>query len=424
MPEIIPPPLTPDNAVPLICCDAAVILLAGIGFMLLAPGAGRSWSGFYYLTPFLCGAVAALILAHPEILPGLWGLRFGVFFIGLATATGWQAIRLVAGQPVHYILHVVLCLIMLAFSSLAGSTGLLQRVNHALWLILIAGFHFAAARDVRKAGSTATPASIFLFRLLIFYGFVIILCMVLSPWLPQPLGSAPTALWAIVTYNALAVTKVFGVIFLLIALSREQISARHRSLAMQDTLTMIGNRRAMDEWISQHASDRDAFAVLLADIDHFKAVNDTYGHAAGDAVLMALASAGRRLTGSQDVFFRIGGEEFVIILRNRTEQEIIGFAETFRDIFREHSHKADSRIFTVTLSIGICSGFLSRFSDVFARADKALYAAKRSGRNRVVLYSDDQARTSDEAAVPSGDFALTPEKTISVDHQTSASLNG
>lgn len=150
--------------------------------------------------------------------------------------------------------------------------------------------------------------------------------------------------------------------------------------AHRDALTGLYNRRAGEELL-QSAVHEQVIFLLMLDIDHFKSVNDTFGHAAGDVVLRATASVAQTSLREQDVAIRWGGEEFICLVRAETLQEAERAANRIRTRVADLVQRPDGT--PVTMSIGVCR--LVADPDVsFAAADDALYEAKRSGRNRVI----------------------------------------
>jgi diguanylate cyclase (GGDEF)-like protein/PAS domain S-box-containing protein len=164
-----------------------------------------------------------------------------------------------------------------------------------------------------------------------------------------------------------------------------------RRLATTDALTGLSNRRHFIERLTQEFARYERYAhpaaVLMLDIDFFKSVNDSYGHAAGDALLRRFAAVCQRVVRRTDVVGRLGGEEFAVMLLDRTDAEALEQAERIREAvaaLRLDDIDPDLR---VTVSIGV-SSFESAGGSVdaaLARADRALYQAKENGRNRVVV---------------------------------------
>lgn len=182
----------------------------------------------------------------------------------------------------------------------------------------------------------------------------------------------------------------------LLRLQNELVNARERlrDLAMRDSLTGVWNRRSILDILERERSrarrENMPVGVLLLDLDHFKAVNDTYGHTAGDVVLQ---EAARRLTGSvrpYDGVGRYGGEEFLVVLPGCDTAAILNRANAMRTGIANEPVNADGAQIRVTASFG-CTVFRPAdevpLGDVIRAADEALYDAKHQGRNMVCFRS-------------------------------------
>ena len=175
---------------------------------------------------------------------------------------------------------------------------------------------------------------------------------------------------------------------------------RAREAALADELTGLANRRGFDIALSACLAAEDPHAegtcLLLADIDHFKRVNDTYGHLVGDKVLRAVAQILKASVKGKDTAARFGGEEFVVLLPDTNIRGAQALAEKLRmTIERSRIRRSDNQqeIAQITVSFGIasyCAG--ESASDFVSRVDRALYVSKRQGRNRVTLASERQTR--------------------------------
>lgn len=161
-------------------------------------------------------------------------------------------------------------------------------------------------------------------------------------------------------------------------------------LAQRDSLTGLPNRRAYDDVfadvLARHQRFSEPAALLAIDIDHFKQVNDTYGHAAGDEVLRTVSRVMSRSVRPFDTVFRVGGEEFNVLLTKSTPDQALETAERLRQAIAETPVKIGDRTITVTVSAGLVA--FSRGQDQITlseAADSALYQAKASGRNRVMV---------------------------------------
>lgn len=177
---------------------------------------------------------------------------------------------------------------------------------------------------------------------------------------------------------------------------RKMAEEAARDLARMDGLTGLYNRREMErilqEEVARHHRYKGSLSLILVDIDHFKAVNDTHGHAAGDEVLKFVAHMLQSSIRAVDYIARYGGEEIAIILPETSAQDALVLAERLREGIAAHPFVVqrgfdDATIIPVTVSIGLASlpAEITTPSSLFEEADKALYSAKRTGRNKAIL---------------------------------------
>ena len=164
-------------------------------------------------------------------------------------------------------------------------------------------------------------------------------------------------------------------------------------LAQKDPLTGICNRAALDEMLQRelsHAHRQDSScALVILDIDHFKAVNDKYGHIVGDCALKAVANMVAKCKRDGDLLFRYGGEEFVVLMRDTGHEGAGLLAERIRRYIEAQPCSCSGVDLNIRVSIGV--GVLQKNDSpvsLFARADQALYNAKRHGRNQVIVADD------------------------------------
>ena len=163
-----------------------------------------------------------------------------------------------------------------------------------------------------------------------------------------------------------------------------------KTAAMSDALTGLANRRAADEVLDRVVGSGERSLVVLIDIDHFKRINDTHGHAAGDRVLADVARAIKSCTRAGDLAARYGGEEFLVIVPGAALDVAESIGERYRRAVRriELSYPSgEPQPLTVSVGIAGCPGGTPTHRAALLRAaDKALYDAKQSGRDRVVVY--------------------------------------
>ncbi len=155
--------------------------------------------------------------------------------------------------------------------------------------------------------------------------------------------------------------------------------------ADRDHLTGVLNRAAFYRRASAYSGDAVA-SVLLADIDHFKAINDLHGHAAGDEALRLVATTLQAALRSDDLLGRVGGEEFAILLAGMPQPLAMAIADRARGAIAALSMRAaDGSLISLSISVGVTSYAAgSPLDAALARADAAMYCAKRDGRNRVM----------------------------------------
>ena len=161
------------------------------------------------------------------------------------------------------------------------------------------------------------------------------------------------------------------------------------ALARRDDLTGLNNRRAFysdgEKLLNQAKRYVHPFSLIMLDVDHFKKINDTYGHAAGDDVLVSLANTLKAQVREVDIIGRLGGEEFAIILPETTLTDASAMAERLRVGLENIKVRSEKGSISITASFGIAiySQEYTSLEDIINKADEALYQAKRNGRNRV-----------------------------------------
>jgi diguanylate cyclase (GGDEF)-like protein len=176
----------------------------------------------------------------------------------------------------------------------------------------------------------------------------------------------------------------------LVLMTNERADERNRLLAMQDELTGLSNRRFIMEalalLLAQARRSGKPVSILMLDVDHFKSINDTYGHLTGDRVLRHLAAGLRNRLREQDMAGRWGGEEFLVVLPDTDAAGAVALADHLRAYVESAGWSTpDGRSISLTVSIGVhtCDSAPEVLDTVISAADEALYRAKQAGRNRV-----------------------------------------
>ena len=170
---------------------------------------------------------------------------------------------------------------------------------------------------------------------------------------------------------------------------RKTFQQRLRDLSYQDPLTMVANRRFFLERLSEDLAgymlEKTSISVMILDVDHFKRINDTWGHLAGDHVLKELVLIAKEILHKGMVIARFGGDEFITSIVGMQIEQTVELAEQLRLKVQKHRFVYEGTWIPVTVSIGVSNitAFDTDISSIISRADKALYQAKETGRNRV-----------------------------------------
>lgn len=340
------------------------------------------------------GFSGTILHAMRPVIPFWLSAVVGIGFAPLALGLFWQAIvvfeggkpsylRATAGSGLWLLLHLVpafqdtqifrtaaLCLILGTYSLLGGRELWRGRIREPLpSRRLAAGVHCA--------------------RGLVWYA-VLAGSLLFDPAFDGGTSYAP---WFVVASLLQTLLVILSIVTLLIlALERDEKASR--LVAERDPLTNLRNRRSfVAEAESLLKQENRHAALLLFDIDHFKRINDTHGHAAGDKVLRSFASTLEARMQSNWRFARIGGEEFACLIPDIESSEAIDIAETMRRAIEGLHTTIDGRFVPISVSIGVSATdqVVAGLDPLLGSADVALYRAKAEGRNTVRAYSAGQS---------------------------------
>lgn len=215
-------------------------------------------------------------------------------------------------------------------------------------------------------------------------------------------GSGMFPLFALLT-----LLYVVGTAFIVVVMAKEHSALIHKTAAMTDHLTGMFNRRgfqeAAEKLIETQRKLGQPVTVMMFDLDHFKSINDRFGHEVGDEALQAFASTASSSMRIHDIVGRMGGEEFAAILPGGTDTASL-VAERVRSNFEIRGVEIAGHFMNATVSIGIAesSADVANVATLLARADRALYAAKASGRNRVCTEREARTAPVEAPLVPQG----------------------
>ncbi|QFR31956.1 diguanylate cyclase [Ancylobacter sp. TS-1] len=339
---------------------------------LLACSAGGAVSGLGLL-------IYGFYVAHPVPLAGV--VAFAIIIAGLSLLVGAGYRFRTDRSPRPLVIRLTLASWVLALPALAaGYTGLgFVPINLAVGalLLLTAGQYWQARREAPYA--IASLCGLYTAMALSFLA-----CAVELLKSGQPvLDSAPQG-WAENLSLLVMIACIPGVGAVTLTLNQARIARHHRLEAMTDALTGLLNRRALFEAAASLAL-AEGTAVIVFDLDRFKAINDQHGHATGDRVIILFARAMTHHAPQPAITARLGGEEFAVLLPAASAKEALGAAERIRHRFRELTAELEIAGLEASVSAGIAFMNGAGFEQVLNDADKALYAAKNAGRDSVVI---------------------------------------
>ncbi|MEA2935958.1 MAG: hypothetical protein QOD74_2604 [Variibacter sp.] len=265
--------------------------------------------------------------------------------------------------------------------------------------LIIAGFSWGAAFEFwrgRTEGLVSRwPAIVLLFS----HGVLFLLRTPMTAALRHTAdedGALASAWLTVLSPEALLFT--IAIAFVLLAMAKERTELRHKTAALVDPLTGLANRRSFLEDAEQLARRQvnkgRPIAVFLIDLDHFKSINDRFGHALGDSVLNIFGSVATSNLRATDLVGRIGGEEFAVLLADATRDNAFIVAERIRSAFESAAASVGGVSVGATVSIGVAiiQEPTQDLHLLLGQADRALYRAKSRGRNRIELAADGAAR--------------------------------
>ena len=320
-------------------------------------------------------------------------------------ALTWSGARVFDGrtaEPVWCLVGLTIWLLACRLPQFAASMELRAMVGGAIvtTYVWFAAYEFWRGRN--EALVSRWPAIFLLFA----HGSLFLLRTPLGAMLKLAPGTdlGLSAWLELLSLEALLFT--ISIAFILLAMAKERTEYHHRTASITDALTGIANRRG---FLEQSASskrwvmDLRPTAVMLVDIDHFKQINDRFGHAVGDRVLNLFADTAQAHVGSSGLVGRWGGDEFAVVLYDVTRLDAVALAERMRAAFEKAAASIGSNPIGGTASIGVvfsAAGPLD-LPALLVQADQVLYRAKEAGRNRVEVASVDlRTIASDGTAVP------------------------
>lgn len=264
-------------------------------------------------------------------------------------------------------------------------------VSAVVYLTITAAYYAGCAVLLYRGRKADEPARGPVLALVVMNALAILIAAAeLAGFRVAPQFAPAGALWVI---YVMTVAFTIGTAVFFVAMTKERTLAATEAMARTDALTGLDNRYALSitavDALTKASADGVPLGVALFDLDHFKAVNDTYGHRTGDAVLRRFAQSARSCIRGGDLLGRVGGEEFAAIVPGMDSHAALAFAERVRKAFADESAWVDGKAVGATVSSGVAiiepSEVANGLDELLARADTALYVAKASGRDCVSL---------------------------------------
>ncbi|CAN7421720.1 GGDEF domain-containing protein [Acidovorax sp. LjRoot129] len=340
---------------------------------------------------FLGGAVLCATLLFRAHLPEVASVVLTQTANALAAYLCWQGSRAYMGRPpsphgyAAAVLAAVLC-IAVYFTLVQPHAG----ARFALAGCVAATCFLLTARTVARGGFRNMPARYLFAGMVGVHGvFVLVRPLLFRLAAPSDAGLLVQISQFVLLEATVALVMIaFGTLMLI----NEFITTELRHLAEVDPLTSVFNRRAflalLDKGLATAQHSQAALPVLVMDLDHFKKINDTWGHRSGDDALRHFVMLAQRCLRKEDVMGRLGGEEFAIFLPSTDRQGAGAVAERLRALVETQPPAIDGGSTPLTVSIGIAlSASNDSAQSVLQRADEAMYVAKKLGRNRVEFVS-------------------------------------
>ncbi|HTM77226.1 MAG TPA: diguanylate cyclase [Devosia sp.] len=374
----------------LVIASGAVICVLGILFLYMWRQDKRApWFAWFAMT-YVFGAIASALFAPRGNIPNLASMGLGTAVLLLCFGCLWMGCRVFELRKVVWWPLLAAPALWLGSFVIPEFTGMLG-MRVVIASLLAAAFFLLGASELWRGRAEALPSRNtmigFLLSASVFFAFRISVVGLL----PFPLGGLSIHPVAMAVFNFFIFVHALFMTVLMIALTKERRESEQRALAESDALTGLPNRRAFgsdaERLLRKQKHGHAPLALLILDLDHFKSINDRFGHDAGDRVLVEFATVLNQSLRESDFRFRIGGEEFCCLLPGLTLREAQAVAERICEAFQATSVDVLGGSVRGTVSIGISSSDICGYvlEDLLNEADAATYEAKATGRNRAVL---------------------------------------
>lgn len=387
----------------ILIAGTAVLVLQGLAFVLFWLLDRKSIWLLMWGSPFILAGVAILFYTRPGWSNDFASIAYGNALRMIALLSLWQGIRVFQGRRVQIwpglavgLGWIALCLYQPFLESLLARVVVVS--------LVMSGTCFLAVHELWRERADPLPSRRPLMIVFSSFGILLLVRSFSAASMPFPFGiTGFDGRWlAAFMFLVFAHASFAGLLFF--SLTRERREAEQRNFALSDPLTGLLNRRAFGDFADRMARRRTAarheLALLVLDLDHFKQINDRYGHEVGDRMLKAFADTAEACVRPTDQLFRMGGEEFCFVLPETSLNDAVAIAERIRKAFESIDVETTVGLASATVSIGIAaSQFAVELDVLLAAADAAVYEAKARGRNRVVVAEPGTLRGAGQSSV-------------------------
>lgn len=339
-----------------------------------------------WATAFMIGSIGVALISERGSIPDIWSIVFANTIMSTSYGLMWGGARHFHGRPTSATFMLAGAVTWLAACQIGGFSNN-PGARAALISAIIVAYSILCAWEFWRGRDEGLMSRLPIVAFLLAHAAIVIIRIPLAGSLTLPIVSDRVQIgwWTFVIFETVFFS--FCAAYLLGGVARERITLQYKNASLIDPLTGVNNRRAFLERGEKllHRSDfeRVPAALLLFDLDEFKSVNDTFGHQTGDRVLTTFCRVATSTLRPDDLFGRLGGEEFAALLLHTSLKGGLVAAERVRANFEATA--LDLGTHTSTVSVGVASApeCDRNLAELIEEADRALYRAKENGRNRV-----------------------------------------
>jgi diguanylate cyclase (GGDEF)-like protein len=372
----------------LLVAGCAALVFLGLTFVYFWFRDRSTSALLWWGLPLIFGGAALAFYAKADWNADFMSISFGNAARMIAIGSLWEGLRVFHGRKPLIWPEVLIGLGWIGLCLDPGFAG-----NMALRVIGVslvnATLCYLAAAELWRGRGESLPSRIPLLAAFVSFGTIMLARVFFAYSTPFPFGALPVDPIWVGGFMLTALVHSGFAAFLFISLVRERREATQRGFALLDPLTGLMNRRAFADYAQRmlrRLGGQQRLALLVLDLDHFKSINDRFGHETGDRLLMSFSEAASASVRPTDLLFRMGGEEFCFMLPDISTAGAVEVAERIRKSFEAAQVLSPKGVAGTTVSVGIAvTDQAVDLGLLQAAADAALYEAKARGRNRVVV---------------------------------------